>query len=322
MSISLSIVIPIYNEEKSIPELTEWIFRVVEEAKITTEILLIDDGSIDHSWKGIKALAKKYSGVRGFKFMHNNGKSAAIQTGFDEAKGDVVVTMDADLQDSPDELPGLYSMITEEGFDLVSGWKHKRYDPISKTLPSKFFNWTTRLVSGIKLHDFNCGLKAYRKEVVKHIEVYGERHRYIPLLAKWSGFTKIGEKEVEHRARKYGVTKFGLERFINGFLDLISVTFVMRFRKRPMHFFGTLGTLSFLGGFAITTWIIVEKLYRQFHQMNPRTVVNQPLFFLALVALIVGVQLFLAGFLAEIMIQVNPKKNDYLVVEKTDELVH
>ena len=316
MSVHLSIIVPVYNEEESIPELTEWIFRVVDEAKLSTEVLFIDDGSKDTSWKVIKELSEKYAGVRGFKFNRNNGKSAALQTGFDAAVGDVIVTMDADLQDSPDELPELFKMIDEGGLDLVSGWKRKRHDPITKTLPSKFFNRITRWVSGIKLHDFNCGLKAYRKEVVKHIQVYGEMHRYIPLLAKWSGFTKIGEKEVEHRARKYGVTKFGLERFVNGFLDLISVTFVMRFRKRPMHFFGTLGTLCFVGGAGIATWIIGEKLYRQFNQMNPRAVVDQPLFFLALVALIIGVQLFLAGFLAEMMIQVNPKKNDYLVVEE------
>jgi len=316
MSVRLSIIVPVYNEEESIPELTEWIFRVVDEAKLSTEVLFIDDGSKDTSWKVITELSAKYAGVRGFKFNRNNGKSAALQTGFDAAVGDVIVTMDADLQDSPDELPELFKMIDEGGLDLVSGWKRKRHDPITKTLPSKFFNRITRWVSGIKLHDFNCGLKAYRKEVVKHIQVYGEMHRYIPLLAKWSGFTKIGEKEVEHRARKYGVTKFGLERFVNGFLDLISVTFVMRFRKRPMHFFGTLGTLCFVGGAGIATWIIGEKLYRQFNQMNPRAVVDQPLFFLALVALIIGVQLFLAGFLAEMMIQVNPKKNDYLVVEE------
>ena len=321
MNVRLSIVVPVYNEEESIPELTEWIFRVVDEAELSTEVLLVDDGSTDDSWNVIKGLSEKFSGVRGFKFNRNNGKSAALQTGFDAAEGDVIVTMDADLQDSPDELPDLFRMIDEDGLDLVSGWKRKRHDPITKTLPSKFFNRITRWVSGIKLHDFNCGLKAYRKEVVKHIEVYGEMHRYIPLLAKWSGFTKIGEKEVEHRARKYGVTKFGLERFVNGFLDLISVTFVMRFRKRPMHFFGTLGTLAFLGGAGIATWIIAEKLYRQFNDLNPRAVVDQPLFFLALVVLIVGVQLFLAGFLAEMMIQVNPKKNDYLVVETTDKVI-
>ena len=317
MNKDLSIVVPVYNEEESIPELAEWIFRVVGEANISTELLFIDDGSDDASWDTIKALSEKNASVRGFKFNRNYGKSTALQVGFEAAIGEVVVTMDADLQDSPDELPALFEMIKKDGLDLVSGWKRKRNDPISKTIPSKLFNQITRWVSGIKLHDFNCGLKVYRSEVVKHIEVYGEMHRYIPLLAKWNGFTKIGEKEVEHRARKYGQTKFGLERFINGFLDLISVTFVMRFRKKPMHFFGTFGTLSFLGGLGITTWIIGEKLYRQFNNLNPRAVVDQPLFFLALVALIVGIQLFLAGFLAEMMIQTSPKKNDYLVIEKT-----
>jgi len=320
MSMRLSIVVPVYNEEESIPELTEWIFRVVDEAAITTEVLLIDDGSTDASWAVIEKLAQADSRVRGFRFNRNYGKSAALQTGFDQCRGEVVVTMDADLQDSPDELPELVRMIEEERLDLVSGWKKRRHDPISKTLPSKFFNRVTRWVSGIKLHDFNCGLKAYRRDVVKHIEVYGEMHRYIPLLAKWNGFSKIGEKVVEHRSRKYGTTKFGLERFINGFLDLISVTFVMRFRKRPMHFFGTLGFLSFLSGLVISTWVIGEKLYRQYHHLDRRAVVDQPLFFLALVAVIIGVQLFLAGFLAEMMIQVNPKKNDYLVIDRTDKV--
>ena len=317
MSKNLSIVVPVYNEEESIPKLTEWIFRVVGEANLSTEVLFIDDGSTDTSWDTIKNLSNENSNVHGFKFNRNYGKSAALQVGFEATVGEVVVTMDADLQDSPDELPALFKMIKEDGFDLISGWKRKRKDPISKTFPSKFFNRVTRWVSGIKLHDFNCGLKAYRKDVVKRIDVYGEMHRYIPLLAKWNGFAKIGEKEVEHRARKYGQTKFGLERFVNGFLDLISVTFVMRFRKRPMHFFGTFGTLSFLGGLGITSWIIGEKLYRQFNDLNPRAVVDQPLFFLALVALIVGVQLFLAGFLAEMMIQTSPKKDDYLVIERT-----
>lgn len=314
MSKTLSIVIPAYNEEESIPELTEWIFRVVESANIETEVLFIDDGSTDETWEVISSLSDERSGVVGIKFTRNQGKSAALQAGFDHASGEVIITMDADMQDSPDEIPALVKMI-QDGNDLVSGWKQKRHDPITKTLPSKFFNWVTRMVSGIRLHDFNCGLKAYRSEVIKSIEVYGEMHRYIPLLAKWNGFGKISEKVVEHRARKYGKTKFGLERFINGFLDLISVSFVMRFRKRPMHFFGTLGTLSFLGGSVITVWIIAEKLYRQFNQMNPRAVVDQPLFFLALVALIIGVQLFLAGFIGEMMIQTSSRKSDYLISE-------
>lgn len=319
MTKKLSVVIPVFNEEESIPELTDWIFSVVKANDISCEVLLIDDGSTDGSWKVIQSLQRSNDSIRGFRFKRNYGKSAALQTGFEHAEGEVVITMDADLQDSPDEIPELVKMIQEDGFELVSGWKKRRLDPISKTIPSKFFNRVTRWVSGIKLHDFNCGLKAYKKEVVKNIVVYGEMHRYIPLLAKWNGFGKIGEKVVEHRSRKYGTTKFGLERFINGFLDLISVTFVMRFRKRPMHFFGTLGTFCFLGGSAITVWIIAEKLYRQFNHLNPRAVVDQPLFFLALVALIIGVQLFLAGFLAEMMIQVNPRKGDYLIIEKTDQ---
>lgn len=317
MSQKLSIVIPTYNEEESIPELAEWIFRIVHEEQYLAEVIFVDDGSDDDTWRVICEIAAVNPTVKGIRFNTNCGKSAALQAGFNYASGDVIITMDSDLQDSPDEIPGLVRMINEEGFDLVSGWKKKRHDPISKTLPSKFFNRVTRMVSGIELHDFNCGLKAYRKEVVKHVEVYGEMHRYIPLLAKWSGYKNIGEKIVEHRPRKYGKTKFGLERFINGFLDLLSVTFVMRFRKRPMHFFGTLGTLSFMAGSVITVWIIAEKLYRQYHAMNPRAVVEQPLFFLALVALIVGIQLFLAGFLAEMMIQTSNRKHDYTVKETT-----
>ena len=318
MSTMLSVIVPSFNEEESIPELTEWICRVVNEAGIETEIIFIDDGSSDKSWEQVLSMKESYPIVKGIRFNRNYGKSDALQAGFNSASGKVVITMDADMQDSPDEIPALYSLIVDEGCDLISGWKKERHDPITKTLPSKFFNAVTRAVSGIKLHDFNCGLKAYRKEVVKSIEVYGEMHRYIPLLAKWNGYGKIGEKEVVHRARKYGTTKFGLERFINGFLDLISVSFVMRFRKRPMHFFGTLGILSFLGGSGITVWVIVEKLYRQYHHLNPRPVVDQPLFFLALVALIVGVQLFLAGFMGEILIQTSNKKHDFLISEKTN----
>lgn len=313
----LSIVIPVYNEEESIPELLEWIFRVVDAHKISSEILLIDDGSTDTSWSVIGEFAKRDSRVIGLKFNRNYGKSAALQTGFDHAQGEVVITMDADMQDSPDEIPALMEMILNANLHIVSGWKRKRHDPISKTVPSKFFNWVTRKVSGINLHDFNCGLKAYHKDVVKNIRVYGEMHRYIPLIAKWNGFNRIGEKVVEHRARKYGSTKYGMKRFITGFLDLLSVTFVSRFRKNPMHFFGVFGSLSFIGGFFITIWIIGEKLYRQYHHLARRDVVDQPLFFLALVALIVGMQLFLAGFLAEMVIQINQKKGDYLISEKT-----
>jgi glycosyltransferase involved in cell wall biosynthesis len=318
MPLDVSIVVPVFNEDESIPELVEWILRVVGENKLSSEIILVDDGSTDNSWQVMQNLAAKHREVIGLKFNRNYGKSAALQTGFDQAQGEVVITMDADLQDSPDEIPELVRMIREGNLHLVSGWKKKRRDPISKRWPSKFFNYITRIVSGIKLHDFNCGLKAYKNEVVKTVKVYGEMHRYIPLLAKWNGFTRIGEKVVEHRARKYGYTKFGLERFVNGFLDLISVSFVMRFRRRPMHFFGTLGTLSFLAGAVITVWVIGEKLYRQYYHLPRRAVVDQPLFFLALVALIVGVQLFLAGFLAEMMIQLKSRKGEYIVSERTD----
>jgi len=314
----LSVIVPVFNEEESIPELTEWIFRVVAEHNISTEVLLIDDGSTDSSWKIIEQLSDRDKRIKGYRFNRNYGKSAALQTGFSYANGEVVVTLDADLQDSPDEIPELVRLVKETPYDLVSGWKKKRHDPISKTIPSKFFNRVTRWVSGIKLHDFNCGLKAYRKEVVKNIEVYGEMHRYIPLIAKWNGFTRIGEKVVEHRARKYGRSKYGVKRFITGFLDLLSVTFVSRFKKNPMHFFGVMGTISFLTGFVITVWVIAEKLYRQFNHLPIRDVVDQPLFFLALVALIVGVQLFLAGFLAEMMIQTRTRKDDYLITETTE----
>ncbi|MEQ8473680.1 MAG: glycosyltransferase family 2 protein [Marinoscillum sp.] len=312
----LSVVVPVFNEEESIPELFKWICEVVDEHDISTEVIFIDDGSVDSSWEVITQLNQSDSRARGIRFNRNYGKSAALQTGFHSCVGEVIITMDADLQDSPDEIPGLVQMIREEGYQLVSGWKRKRHDPIGKTIPSKFFNAITRMVSGISLHDFNCGLKAYSREVVKSIEVYGEMHRYIPLIAKWNGFTKIGEKIVQHRERKYGTTKFGLERFINGFLDLISVSFVTRFRKNPMHFFGTLGSLSFLFGLMVTGYVIGDKIYKLSQHLPAREVVDQPLFFLALVALVIGTQLFLAGFLAEMIIQVNPKKNDYLIREK------
>lgn len=319
MEKDLSLIIPVFNEEESIPELLEWILRVTTDSNISLEIILIDDGSTDRSWSVIEESSEKYKTVCGLRFNRNYGKSAALQTGFDAALGAIVITMDADLQDSPDEIPELMRMVNEGGFDIVSGYKKKRHDPISKTLPSKLFNWVTSKVSGIRLHDFNCGLKAYRSDVVKNINVYGEMHRYIPLIAKWSGYSRIGEKVVEHRARKYGTTKYGMRRFVTGFLDLMSVTFVSRFKKNPMHFFGTIGSLSFLMGFFITIWVIAEKLYRQFNNLERRDVVDQPLFFLALVALIVGVQLFLAGFLAEMMIQSKPKKDEYLISETTKE---
>ena len=315
----LSLVIPVYNEEESIPELLGWIFRVVDTHKLSTEILLIDDGSTDSSWSIIAEYAKKDSRILGLRFNRNYGKSAALQTGFDHAEGKVIITMDADMQDSPDEIPELMKMVLDGNLHIVSGWKRKRHDPIGKTIPSKFFNWVTRMVSGIKLHDFNCGLKAYDRDVVKNINVYGEMHRYIPLIAKWNGYDRIGEKVVEHRARKYGTTKYGMKRFVTGFLDLLSVTFVSRFKKNPMHFFGVFGSLSFIGGFFITIWVIGEKLFRQYYQMERRDVVDQPLFFLALVALIVGMQLFLAGFIAEMMIQVNQRKGDYLITENTSQ---
>lgn len=315
-AVSLSIIIPVFNEEESLPELFDWIIRVVDKSGYKTEVLFVDDGSDDASWEVISSLHQRDARALGIKFNRNYGKSAALQTGFVACKGDVVITMDADLQDSPDEIPGLVDMITREDYQLVSGWKKQRHDPISKTIPSRFFNAVTRKVSGIELHDFNCGLKAYHRDVVKNIEVYGEMHRYIPLIAKWNGFGKIGERVVAHRERKYGKTKFGLERFINGFLDLISVTFVSRFRKNPMHFFGTLGTLSFLFGLGVTFYVIGDKVYKIYHQLPARDVVAQPLFFLALVALVIGTQLFLAGFIAEMIIQVSPRKNDYLVIER------
>ncbi|WP_223650983.1 glycosyltransferase family 2 protein [Hymenobacter psoromatis] len=314
-SVELSIVIPLLNEEESLPELTRWIARVLTARGLSYEVILIDDGSTDDSWAVIEALAGQDMALRGIRFNRNYGKSAALNVGFEAARGRVVFTMDADLQDSPEELPELYRMITQDGYDLVSGWKQKRYDPISKTLPTKLFNGATRAISGIKLHDFNCGLKAYDQRVVKAIEVYGEMHRYIPVIAKWNGFKKIGEKVVQHQERKYGVTKFGLERFIYGFLDLASITFVGKFRRRPMHFFGTLGTLSFFFGTLLTLWLVGEKAWLAWHNLRARDVTDQPLFFLALVAVIVGMQLFLAGFLGE-LIQLNgPKRNDYLVRE-------
>lgn len=311
--VDISVVIPLLNEEESLPELTQWIDRVMQSHGFLYEVILIDDGSTDGSWRVIEKLGAANPNIKGIRFNRNYGKSAALNVGFQETRGRVVITMDADLQDSPDEIPGLYQMITQEGYDLVSGWKKKRFDPLSKTIPTKLFNAATRKVSKIKLHDFNCGLKAYDQRVVKSIEVYGEMHRYIPVIAKWNGFGKIGEKVVQHRERKYGSTKFGLERFVYGFLDLMSITFVSRFRKRPMHFFGTMGSISFLIGFLITFWLIFEKVYHSFQNLPTRDVTDQPLFFLALVAVIVGVQLFLAGFLAEMVSLSGRRKNEYLI---------
>ncbi|UII32399.1 glycosyltransferase family 2 protein [Fulvivirga ulvae] len=315
-NLDISVVVPLYNEEESLPELCDWISRVMLTHGFTYEIILVDDGSKDRSWEIVRNISVTNPYVKGIKFNRNYGKSAALNTGFKKAKGNVVISMDADLQDSPDEIPDLYKMIMTDGYDMVSGWKKKRHDPVSKTIPSKFFNYITRKISGIKLHDFNCGLKAYKNQVVHNIHVYGEMHRYIPVIAKWNGYAKIGEKVVEHRARKYGTTKFGLERFINGFLDLLSITFVSKFKRKPMHFFGSLGTLSFLSGLIITIYVIGDKLYRLHYKMPARDVVDQPLFFLALVALVIGVQLFLTGFLAEMMAMKSQSSNEYLVIEK------
>jgi glycosyltransferase involved in cell wall biosynthesis len=314
--IQISVIVPVFDEQDSLPELHNWISRVMEENSFTYEIIFVNDGSKDNSWKVIQKLSSINPNVRGIGFTRNYGKSAALDMGFSRAQGEVVITMDADLQDSPDEIPDLYELITGGGYDLVSGWKKKRHDPISKTIPSKFFNWVTRLISGIKLHDFNCGLKAYKNKVVKNIHLYGEMHRYIPLIAKWNGFTNIGEKVVDHRPRKYGVTKFGWERFLNGFLDLISVSFVNRYKKRPMHFFGSLGTLSFLTGFIITCWLIIQKIHGIYIGKVVRDITAQPLFFLALVALIAGLQLFLTGFLAEMMTSNNSRKADYNIEDE------
>ncbi|HYG18304.1 MAG TPA: glycosyltransferase family 2 protein [Ohtaekwangia sp.] len=316
--IQISVVVPAKNEEESIPELSRWIARVMQAHGFSFEVLFIDDGSDDQTWYQILKMNEEDGRFKGIRFNRNFGKSAALQTGFRAAKGKIIITMDADLQDSPDEIPELYRMITEQGFHLVSGWKKKRHDPISKTIPSKFFNYITRKLSGINLHDFNCGLKAYQSAVVKNITVYGEMHRYIPLIAKWAGFTKITEKVVDHRERKYGHTKFGLERFINGFLDLLSILFVSRFRQKPMHFFGTFGTLSFLIGFIFTAKIFWDKMNSLFIARIPmkREITEQPLFYIALVAVVIGVQLFVTGFLAEMLAMQSLSKRDYLVIEK------
>lgn len=310
----LSIVIPLKSEEESLPELESWIRRVVEDQGYRYEIIFIDDGSTDRSWQVIEALKAANPHVHGIKFRRNYGKSAALHTAFQVARGEVVITMDADLQDSPDEIPALYDMIRKEGYDLVSGWKKVRHDPVSKTIPTKLFNAATRSMSGIHLHDFNCGLKAYRKEVVKAVEVYGEMHRYIPVLAKWAGFTHIGEKIVEHRARQYGSSKYmGWERFVNGFLDLVSIWFVGRFGKRPMHFFGMLGVLSFIIGFAILFYLsLVKVFYLEYG------IADRPLFYFGILALIVGTQLFLTGFLAEMINRNSAIRNQYLIEKELE----
>ncbi len=310
----ISVVIPLYNEEESLPELHAWIKKVMDKNNFSYEIIFVDDGSTDKSWQIVEKLAKEFPEIKGLKFQRNYGKSAGLNRGFNLAQGEVIITMDADLQDSPEEIPGLYKMITEDNLDLVSGWKKKRYDPLSKTIPTKLYNGTTRLLSGIKLNDMNCGLKAYKKAVVKSVEVYGEMHRYIPVLAKQAGFNKIGEKVVQHQERKYGVTKFGLERFINGPLDLLSVMFITKFGKRPMHIFGYFGTAVFAFGFLLTMYVIGEKAYYiyKLHEKAP-LVTDNPLFYLSLVAMILGTQLFLAGFLGELISRSSVDRNKYLI---------
>jgi glycosyltransferase involved in cell wall biosynthesis len=309
--INVSIIVPLYNEEESLPELADWIRRVCNASHFRFEVIFVDDGSSDNSWKVIGSLANGNPEFKGIRFRRNYGKSAALNKGFEAASGKVVITMDADLQDNPDEIPELYRMIKEEGLDIVSGWKKKRYDPFGKTIPSKFFNWTTRKISRIKIHDFNCGLKAYRNEVVKNIEVFGEMHRYIPLIAKWAGFNKIGEKVVQHQARKYGVTKFGMERLIKGFLDLLSITFISKFGKRPMHLFGTLGSILFFAGFVTGIYLAIAKYFFEAYKMTER-----PLFYFGLLAMIIGSQLFVTGFLAEMVSRNSPDRNFYKVKEQ------
>jgi len=307
----LSIVIPLFNEEESLPELVDWIERVMLANAFSYEIILVDDGSKDKSWRVIQDLSTKHAAVKGVKFRRNYGKSAGLQVGFSHAKGDVVITMDADLQDSPDEIPDLYKMIMVDGFDLVSGWKQKRFDPLSKTIPTKLYNAATRFMTGIVLHDMNCGLKAYKNEVVKSVEVYGEMHRYIPVLAKKAGYDNIGEKIVQHQARKYGVTKFGMERFLYGFLDLLSVSFMTRFAKRPMHIFGGLGILSFFIGFCVITYLTFAKYFFEQYRMTER-----PLFYFSLLSIVIGVQLFVAGFLGELITRTASDRNQYDIAEQ------
>ncbi len=314
--LDISVVVPLYNEVESLAELSAWIDRVARENHLTYEIIMVDDGSSDGSWAEVERLKGEYPAIRGIRFGRNYGKSAALYCGFEAAEGEVVFTMDADLQDSPDEIPEMRRMILEDGYDLVSGWKKKRYDPAGKRFPSKFFNFTARVVSGIKLHDFNCGLKAYRRRVIKSIEVYGEMHRYIPILAKHAGFKRIGEKVVQHQERKYGVSKFGMERMVKGYLDLITVSFMSHFGRSPMYFFGSLGTIMFLLGGITTVWIIADKLYKQFNSLPLRGVTEQPLFFVAILAIILGVQLFLAGFLGELINRNSSDRNNYLIDKK------
>lgn len=312
----ISVIVPLYNEDESLPELTAWIEKVMKENSFSYEIVMIDDGSNDSSWSIIEKLSGSNPNIRAIKFRRNYGKSAALHCGFEIANGDVVITMDADMQDSPDEIPELYKMVMEQDFDLISGWKKKRYDPISKTIPTKIYNATARKFSGIQLHDFNCGLKAYKNRVVKSIEIYGEMHRYIPILAKQAGFTRIGEKVVQHRARQYGVTKFGIDRFVNGFLDLLSISFISRFGKKPMHLFGALGTLLFIIGFFATGWLGVDKLIHLNSGIPSPLITNSPYFYIALTCMILGTQLFLAGFIAELVSRSATDRNVYQIEQK------
>lgn len=309
-NIQISVVVPLYNEEESLPELHDWIVRVMTANNFSYEILFVNDGSTDSSWKVVEQLQSKNAHVRGIKFQRNYGKSAALHIGFGATKGDVVITMDADLQDSPDEIPDLYKMITVDNFDLVSGWKKKRYDPITKTIPTKIYNGVNRMMSGIRLHDMNCGLKAYKKEVVKSIEIFGEMHRYIPVISKAAGFGNIGEKVVQHQERKYGKTKFGMNRFVNGFLDMFTITFITRFGKKPMHFFGLMGTLFFFFGFMFALYLGIDKL---FLDTSGRLIAERPEFFLSLTFMIIGAQLFLTGFVAELIGRNSSIRNNYLI---------
>ncbi len=315
----ISIIVPLFNEEESLPPLTEWIERVMKKEGYSYEVLLVDDGSNDSSWKVIEELSKQNNNLKGIKFRRNYGKSAALNVGFEHSKGDVIITMDADLQDSPDEIPELYSMIKTDGYDLVSGWKKKRYDSkFAKNIPSKLFNATTRMFTGIKLHDFNCGLKAYNSEVIKSIEVYGEMHRYIPVIAKWAGFKNIGEKIVQHRKREFGETKFGMSRFINGYLDLMSIMFVSKFAKKPMHFFGVWGTVMFVLGFISAAILGTQKLLASIHEQPMRLIAESPYFYLSIMLMILGCMMFLTGFLAELIGRNSPTRNTYLIQKKAN----
>ena len=314
---NISVLVPLLNEEDSLNELCSWIDKVMNESNFSYEVLLIDDGSKDNSWKIIEEINKKNKNIKGIKFRRNYGKSAALNIGFTRAKGDVIITMDADLQDSPDEIPELYNKIINKDYDLVSGWKKKRYDPLTKTIPTKLFNWAARKASGIYLHDFNCGLKAYKNTVIKSIELHGEMHRYIPVLAKWAGFSKITEKVVKHQARKYGVTKFGMERFINGFLDLLTITFVSRFGKKPMHFFGVFGTIMFLLGFILFSYIGGQKLYYILNSLPAKNIADTSGFYIALSSMIIGVQLFLTGFISEMISRNAYDRSNYQIEKET-----